>query len=88
MFVQGSALSKLHGVVDNHWSEILEQIENIETLASEERFQHQKIAAAIASKCYYHLEEYSVSLQYALKAGEHFDVKSSNEYEVTIGEFN
>ena len=82
--LRGDALGKLHSVVDSHWSEILEQIDNIENLATEDEFEFQQLAAAVASKCFYHLEEYNYSLQYALRAGKYFDPEKNEEYEMTI----
>ena len=82
--LRGDVLGKLHSVVDSHWPEILEQIDNIENLATEDEFQFQQLAAAVASKCFYHLEEYNYSLQYALKAGPYFDPEKNDEYETTI----
>jgi len=82
--LKGKALNSLHNVVDSHWSEILEQIDPIEELALNDSFEFKELAAAVASKCFYHLEEYNESLQLALRAGKFFDVNSENEYEVCI----
>mmetsp|Transcript_3026 Transcript_3026/g.4079 ORF Transcript_3026/g.4079 Transcript_3026/m.4079 type:complete len:1004 (+) Transcript_3026:210-3221(+) len=82
--LKGKALNSLHTVVDSHWSEILEQIDPIEELALNDSFEFKELAAAVASKCFYHLEEYNESLQLALRAGKFFDVNSEEEYEVCI----
>ena len=47
-----------------------------------------ELAALVASKVYYHLGSFSDSLQYALGAGNLFDVNSRTEYvDTIIGEF-
>ena len=43
-----------------------------------------QLAAAVASKCYFHLEEYHDSLRLALCAGAHFDVNARTEYVDTL----
>jgi len=42
------------------------------------------LAALVASKVYYHLGEYDDSLNFALGAGNRFDVSSRTEYVETI----
>lgn len=43
-----------------------------------------ELAALVASKVYYHLGSFSDSLQYALGAGNLFDVNGRSEYVDTI----
>ena len=43
-----------------------------------------ELAAVVASKVFYHLGSYEVSLDYALGAGNLFDVTSSSQYVETI----
>lgn len=43
-----------------------------------------ELAAAVASKCFYHLQEFNVSLRLALSAGPYFDVSVKNEYIETL----
>ena len=78
------ALQKLNQIVDEFWPEISEIIEKIEVLYEEEQFSHRKLAALLASKVYYHLGSYQDSLDYALGAGDLFDVNQSTEYVETI----
>lgn len=40
--------------------------------------QHRELAAAVASRCFFHLEEYDDALRLALGAGPHFDVSASS----------
>ena len=78
--VQSHALRKLLDVVDQHWSEVAESVAEIEQLCEDETFADRQLAAAVASRCFYHLEEYDEALRLALLAGDHFDVSSSSEY--------
>ena len=78
------ALQKLITIVDEFWPEISEIIEKIEVLYEDESFVQRKLAALLASKVYYHLGSYEDSLNYALGAGDLFDVNHSSEYVDTI----
>lgn len=68
------------GLVDRFWIEIVGKVKEIEALSEEPSFPSRTLAAAIASKCYYHLEEYKSALRLALGAGSYFDVEAKNEY--------
>ena len=47
------------------------------------------LAASVASKCYYHLEDYSQALRLALAAGPFFDVTARTQYvETSVGEYH
>lgn len=74
----------MHEVVDQHWAEIASVVPLIEGLSEDETFPARELAAAVASKCFFHLEEYSDALRLALGAGEHFDVASKTEYVSTM----
>lgn len=78
------ALRKLDLIVDEFWPEISEAIQKIEILHEDKQFNQHELAALVASKVYYHLGSFSDSLQYALGAGNLFDVNSRNEYVDTI----
>jgi len=78
------ALQKLYQVIDVHWAEICESLPVIEALSEDETFPAAHLAAAIASKCFYHLQEYNDALRLALSAGEYFDVSARNEYIETM----
>lgn len=82
--LQKYALEKLLDVLDEHWAEVADAIVLIEGLSEDESFPHRELAAFVASKCFYHLEEYDDSLRLALASGGHFDVRSGAEFEVTI----
>ena len=54
---------------------------NREGLYEDDQFTNRQLAALIASKVYYHLNEFDDSLQFALGAGNLFDVnKKDDEY--------
>eukprot|EP00286_Rhodomonas_abbreviata_P028988 CAMPEP_0181315834 /NCGR_PEP_ID=MMETSP1101-20121128/15581_1 /TAXON_ID=46948 /ORGANISM="Rhodomonas abbreviata, Strain Caron Lab Isolate" /LENGTH=911 /DNA_ID=CAMNT_0023423057 /DNA_START=149 /DNA_END=2881 /DNA_ORIENTATION=- len=63
------ALQKMDAVVDNYWAEMADHIEEIETLYEDEKFGSRELAALVASKVHYHLEQFAESLVYALGAG-------------------
>lgn len=74
------ALKRLHEVVDQHWAEVAAVVTLIEELSEDPTFPARELAAAVASKCFFHLEEYSEALRLALGAGKYFDVSSKTEY--------
>ena len=75
------ALDRLNQIVDQFWAEISESIRKIEGLYEDDKFTNRQLAALIASKVYYHLNEFDDSLQFALGAGHLFDVnKKDDEY--------
>ncbi|XP_014254277.1 26S proteasome non-ATPase regulatory subunit 1 [Cimex lectularius] len=78
------ALKKLNLIVDEFWPEISEAIEKIEVLHEDKGFNQREMAALVASKVYYHLGSFRDSLNYALGAGQLFDVNSRSEYVDTI----
>jgi 26S proteasome regulatory subunit N2 len=80
------ALTNLHQVVDEFWAEIADakSLTLIEELSEDEQFASSELAAAVASKCFFHLEEYGDALKFALGAGQYFDVSSKSEYVETL----
>ncbi|CAB1113322.1 unnamed protein product [Ectocarpus sp. CCAP 1310/34] len=78
------ALKRLHQVVDKHWAEVAAVVPLIEALSEDDAFPARELAAAVASRCFFHLEEYSDALRLALGAGEYFDVSSKTEYVSTM----
>ena len=78
------ALKRLHQVVDQHWAEVAAVVPLIEALSEDDGFPARELAAAVASKCFFHLEEYSDALRLALGAGDYFDVSSKTEYVSTM----
>jgi 26S proteasome regulatory subunit N2 len=79
------ALEKLNMVVDLHWAEVCDSLPMIEELSEDVSFSAAPLAASVASKCFYHLQEYNDALRLALSAGDWFDVSRSNdEYTETM----
>ncbi|CAH8500234.1 unnamed protein product [Dicrocoelium dendriticum] len=82
--VKAFALKKLVDIVDEFWAEISESVNKIEILQEDASFEHNKLAAILASKVYYHLSEYEDALHFALCAEELFDLNQASEYVETI----
>jgi len=55
-----------------------------EALYEDEAFPERALAALVASKIYYHLQEYDESMIFALGAGKLFDIEHEGEFEDTI----
>ena len=78
------ALQKLDDIVDQFWTEISEVVGKIEVLYEDEHFADRQLAALISSKVYYHLGAYEDAMNFALGAGDKFDVNVKSEYVDTI----
>uniref|UniRef100_A0A452GVC0 26S proteasome non-ATPase regulatory subunit 1 n=1 Tax=Gopherus agassizii TaxID=38772 RepID=A0A452GVC0_9SAUR len=81
------ALHKLNAVVNDFWAEISESVDKIEVLYEDEGFRSRQFAALVASKVFYHLGAFEESLNYALGAGDLFNVNDNSEYVETIIDF-
>jgi len=55
-----------------------------EALFEDEAFPERELAALVAAKVYYQLQEYDESMGFALGAGKLFDIHHSGEFEETI----
>jgi 26S proteasome regulatory subunit N2 len=53
-------------------------------LKDEKDFPEKELAASVASKVFYYLEEYEESLKLALEAGSKFDLNERSEYIETL----
>ncbi|KAI4902084.1 hypothetical protein NFI96_014702, partial [Prochilodus magdalenae] len=78
------ALHKLNSIVNDFWAEISESVDKIEVLYEDETFRSRAFAALVASKVFYHLGAFEESLNYALGAGDLFNVTDDSEYVETI----
>ena len=78
------ALTKLYQIIDIHWAEVWDSLPSIEELSEDPTFPAADLAAAIASKCFYHLQEYDDALKLALSAGKYFDISVKSEYVDTL----
>ncbi|SCU91574.1 LADA_0F10770g1_1 [Lachancea dasiensis] len=81
---QTYALESINGVVDQLWSEISNEITQIEALYDDNSFKSRKLAALVAAKVYYNLGEYESAVKFALAADEHFDVNERSQFVETI----
>lgn len=55
-----------------------------EALYENESFPERELAALVAAKIYYHLQEYDESMVFALAAGKLFNIEQEGEFEDTI----
>ncbi|KIV94288.1 hypothetical protein PV10_02070 [Exophiala mesophila] len=78
------ALKQLDSQVDLLWTEIAKSVGDIEALYEDDSFPDRELAAIVAAKVYYHLEEYNESMAFALGAGKYFDLDNAGEFEDTI----
>jgi 26S proteasome regulatory subunit N2 len=78
--LQTQALKRLYASVDVHWAEICGSLPTIEAISEDQQHPAHTLAAALTSKCYFHLQEYSECLRFALVAGTHIDVSEHSEY--------
>ena len=79
------ALRKLNQIVDYQWHEISDALPKMESLVDEETFPEKNLAASVASKVFYFLEEYDDALRLALEAGDKFDIlKVESKYVLTL----
>ena len=82
--LQVYALQKLNAQIDSLWTEVAGSIGEIEALYEDDSFPDRQLAALVASKVYYHLQEYNESMVLALGAGKLFVIEKEGEYEDTI----
>jgi len=78
------ALRKLNEEIDSLWTEVVDSIGEIEALYEDASFPERELAALVAAKVYYNLQEYNESMVFALGAGKLFDVDHEGEFEDTI----
>ncbi|KAH8700175.1 putative 26S proteasome regulatory subunit Rpn2 [Talaromyces proteolyticus] len=78
------ALKTLDAEVDVLWTDIVDSIPQIEALYEDETFPERELAALVASKVYYHLQEYNESMVFALGAGKLLDLDKGGEFEQTV----
>jgi len=81
--LRSHALKKLLECVDTLWHEVAECLPDLETIAEGLDLPQpmRQMAAAVASRVFFHLEEPSQALRLALEAGEaHFDLQQTSPY--------
>lgn len=78
------ALRKLNEQIDWLWTEVAGSVGEIEALYEDPSFPERELAALVAAKVYYNLQEYNESMVFALGAGKLFDLDHEGEFEETI----
>ena len=78
------ALRKLDEDIESLWTEVVDHIGEIEALYEDEKFSERQLAALVAAKVYYNLQEYNESMVFALGAGKLFKIDQDGEFEDTI----
>ena len=78
------ALRKLNEEIDSLWTEVVGSVGEVETLYEDPQFPERELAALVAAKVYYNLQEYNESMVFALGAGKLFDLDHDGEFEDTI----
>jgi len=71
-------------MVDYAWHEIANSLPKIESFVENPQFPERALAASVASKVFYYLEEFDESLRLALEAGDMFDLHTKNQYVDTL----
>ena len=83
--IKSHVLDKLNQLVDEYWAEISDYITNLENLfKSNELPEKQKLIALILSKIYYNLEDYDSAIEWALEAGDMFEILERSQFINTI----
>ena len=87
--VQTYALQQLDQHVALFWAEIADALPRIEVLYEDAQFPSRQLAALVVSKVYYYLGELEESLNFALGAGNLFDVNNNQDQyvETVVCEF-
>lgn len=78
------ALRKLNEEIDSLWTEVVGYVGEVEALYEDPQFPERELAALVAAKVYYNLQEYNESMVFALGAGKLFDLGQEGEFEDTI----
>ncbi|KAF1345580.1 armadillo-type protein [Delphinella strobiligena] len=82
--LQVFALERLNEDIDNIWTGVSGSIGQIEALYEDGSFPNRELAALVAAKIYYQLQEYNESMVFALNAGKLFNLDKQGEFEETI----
>ena len=78
------ALRKLNEEIDSLWTEVVDSVGEVEALYEDSQFPERELAALVAAKVYYNLQEYNESMMFALGAGKLFNIDNEGEFEDTI----
>ena len=78
------ALRTLNEEIDSLWTEVVGSVGEVEALYEDPQFPERELAALVAAKVYYNLQEYDESMGFAIAAGKLFDLDHEGEFEDTI----
>lgn len=78
------ALEQINEGIDELWFQLSGSISLVEALFEDEHFSHRELAALVASKVFYHLNDLDDALLYALGAQDLVDVNGSCAYSKAI----
>lgn len=78
------ALEQINERIDEIWFQLSASISLVEALFEDEEFSHRELAALVASKVFYHLDDLDDALLYALGAQDLVDVTGSCAYSKAI----
>ncbi|PFH37778.1 Proteasome/cyclosome repeat-containing protein [Besnoitia besnoiti] len=78
--LQAAALHRLLEMIDLWWTEIADYLADIEALYEDETFPERQLAGFVASRVYFHLEEYGEATKFALGSGKWFDITKESLY--------
>ena len=78
------ALRTLNEEIDSLWTEVVGSVGEVEALYEDPQFPERELAALVAAKVYYNLQEYDESMGFAVVAGKLFDLDHEGEFEDTI----
>lgn len=83
--LKSEALRQLHQSIEFCWMDMTnDDITLVEQLFEDDTFPLQDLAAAVASKFYYHIEQYEDAVEFALYSEDLFDLEEKSEYVDTI----
>jgi len=71
-------------MVDYAWHEIADTLPRIESFVENPEFPERALAASVASKVFYYLEEFDEALRLALESGDLFDLNEKSLYVETL----
>ena len=85
LYMKSLALDKLNLLIDQHWPEISDYIRLFKDYYEKKILpEKQNLLALILSKLYYNLEDYTSSVDWALKSEDKFNIKENSLYVNTI----
>jgi len=82
--IQAHALKALDVMADSFWPEISPYVAKIQALSEDNSFPSAALAALVSAKVLFHLGELEEAMEYALSAGDLFDVTANNQFSLTL----